>query len=80
MEYNIISIIIIILMIVLILTNYIVIKKPQKYLVIPFLMYGILVNTPLTKNINKNLEITLVSIYIIFLCATIIYSEKSDKK
>jgi len=77
---QIITIIIILLMIVLIFTNYIVVKKPQKYLIIPFMIYVILVNAQLTININKNLEITLVTIYIIILCTTMICCEKREKK
>ena len=81
MELNqIITISIISLMIVLILTNYIVVKKPQKYLIISFMIYGILVNAQLTININKNLEEILVIIYLIILVTTIFCCEKSEKK
>lgn len=65
------------LLAVLILVNYIVIKKPYKYLIILFIVPAIIVQTPVVKNLNRKLELIFGTIYfmltiifLIYLCGT----------
>lgn len=71
------------LLAVLILVDYIVIKKPYKYLIILFTVPAIIVQTPVVKNLNRNLELIFGTIYFMLTIIFLIYyvvREASRKK
>ncbi|UZQ49988.1 hypothetical protein [Clostridium kluyveri] len=71
------------LLAVLILVDYIVIKKPYKYLIILFIVPAIIVQTPVVKNLNRNLELIFGTIYFMLTIIFLIYygvREASRKK
>ncbi|WP_333861430.1 hypothetical protein [Clostridium sp.] len=71
------------LLAVLILVDYIVIKKPYKYVIILFTVPAIIVQTPVVKNLNRNLELIFGTIYFMLTIIFLIYyvvREASRKK
>ena len=61
------------LLAVLILVDYIVIKKPYKYVIILFTVPAIIVQTPVVKNLNRNLELIFGTIYFMLTIIFLIY-------
>lgn len=50
---------------ILVLKNYISIKKPYNYLIVVFIIPAVLIQTPLTQMVTKNIELLLVGVYLI---------------
>ncbi|MGV8981154.1 hypothetical protein [Clostridium sp.] len=68
------------LIIILILMNYIVIKKPYKYLLILFIIPAIIFQTPIVNNLNKVLESVFVTLYFVSAMIFLIYCVLTEKK
>jgi len=69
------------LIIVLILMNYIVVKKPYKYVLILLIIPGIIIHIPGVKIQNRNIELLLFGVlYFIAAIILLIYYVRSKKK
>lgn len=77
---QIISIIAWLVLIILILTDYIIIKKPYKYIAVLLIIPAIIVKTPLISRISRSLELIIGAVYLLAIIMIILSCVVHSKK
>lgn len=77
---QIISIIAWLVLVILILTDYIIIKKPYKYIAVLLIIPAIIVKTPLISRISHSLELIIGAVYLLAIIMIILSCVVHSKK